>query len=99
MKASLYHFLVAAHRLERAGGREIADRWKRAELGDEARERLPLAVVQSAARHGEIGRRQHAVGNRFAVTEAPVLRDRLERVTDRVTEVEHPAQPRFALVG
>ena len=32
MKASLYHFLVAAHRLERAGGREIADRWKRAEL-------------------------------------------------------------------
>ena len=88
-----------AHRLEHPGGGEVADGWKRTQLGDEARKRLPIAVVQGAACHGEIGRRQHAVGNRLAVTETPVLRDRLERVADRVTEVEHPAQSRLALVG
>ena len=47
----------------------------------------------------ELGGDEHAVGDRFAVAEAPVLRDRLERVAGGVAEVQDAARPGFALVG
>ncbi len=42
---------------------------------------------------------EHPVGDRFAVPEAPVLRDRLERVAGGVAEVQDAPRARFAFVG
>ena len=58
-----------------------------------------IAVRERAARDAELGGDEHAVGDRLAVTVAPVLRHRLEGVPGRVAEVQDPAQPGFALVG
>ena len=63
-----------------------------------SRQRLTLALGQRPARDRQVGGGQHAVGDRFAVPEAPVLRHRLERVADGVAVVEDAAQPAFALV-
>ena len=56
------------------------------------------AVGIDAARDGELGGHQHPVADRLAVAEAPVLRDRLERVAGGVAEVQRAPQARFALV-
>ena len=61
-------------------------------------ERVAVGLGHHAARDGNLGGDEHAVGDRFAVAEALVFRDRLERMTGGVAEVQHAPRARLALV-
>ena len=61
-------------------------------------ERVAIGGRHDAARDGDFCGGQHAVGDRFAVAEALVFGDRLERVAGRVAEIQHAPWARLALV-
>ena len=58
-----------------------------------------LDLLAQLGRLGEAQRRQQAEADRLAVAVALVAARRLDRVADRVAEVEHGAQAAVALVG
>ena len=62
------------------------------------RERPAIGVGHGAARDGNLGGDEHAVGDGLAMSEPLVFRDGLEGVAGRMAEVQHPARARFALV-
>ena len=95
--ATIFLSCRIASRISAVG--QVGDRRQRAEAGDEIGERLAIPLGERAARHGELGGDEHAVGDRFAVTEPPVLGHRLEGVAGGVAEVQDAAQARFLLVG
>ena len=98
MQPSCDDLLVVLHRVEHLFQRDVADRRQRTEARHQVGERLAVRLLHGAARHGQFGRDEHAVADRFAVSEPTVLGNRLERVSGGVAEVEDAAQARFLLV-
>ena len=81
-------------------GGEIGDRRAAAPSATiSARERVAIRPrTARRARRPSAAAASMPVGDRLAVAEAPVLRDRLERVADRVAEIERRRRPGLALV-
>ena len=72
------------------GSRRTGRSWRR---------RIASTSLAQRRRVGEAQRRQQAEADRLAVAVALVAARRLDRVADRVAEVEHGAQAVVALVG
>src|SRR5688572_9450351 len=84
---SRLHFLVEVHRLKHLADVERHPARRQARGGDEFDNSRDRGFVQHAELHRRTGSRDHAKGNALAVRVAE-LRDRLDRVTKRVTEIE-----------
>ena len=92
------HLLVAARGLHYVRGGEVAHGGQRAEAGDQRGQRSAIRVVEDTAPDGDVGHGQHPVAHRFAVTEAAVLRHRLDRVPGGVAEIQQAPQAALPLV-
>ena len=92
VQPSVDDLLVPAAGLEDVVDRQVSNRWQRTKLRNQLHQRLTLAFGKRAAGDGQVRGRHHPVGDRFTVTEATVLRHRLERVADGVAEVQRTAR-------
>ena len=84
----------ARSRRRTASGRRPSSCVGRPARGEQRRDLVAQRVLA-----GQPQRREQAERDRLAVAVARVAGDRLDRVADRVAEVEHLAQPAVALVG
>ena len=83
---------------QRIGDPQVADRWPPAESIDGGVRPIGLITRHRSALGREPEGGQHAVRDSFAVAEASIASHRLERMTDRVAEVQRAPRPGFALV-
>ena len=65
---------------------------QRPHLREEGRQRVAVGGGHRAPCDRQVGGGQHSVAHGFAVAEAAVLRHRLERVAERMPEVERAAR-------
>ena len=80
--------------------RQVGDRRQRTEPADQPRRRAARPPRRcTPRRHAEGQRRQHAVADRLPVPETPVARDRLQRMADRVAEIQDAPEAGLVLVG
>ena len=90
--------LVPGERLEHLRRREVGDPRPRPDVVHGRGDRVEGRLRQQAAPARDEGRADRPPAHGLAVREAAVARHRLERVADRVAEVQHAAQPALALV-
>jgi len=98
VQATVNDLLVSTDRFDCFGNRQISDRWQRAKLGDQLCERRSLALGHRASNDGKIGGGKHAQGDRFTMSEPPVLCNSFERVAYCVSEIENSSKSALALV-
>ena len=91
-------FLSWASAASERRGPEVGKAGARPEPVDRGRDRVLGLSRQQAPLAGDPGRGQEAPAHGFAVREAPVARDRLERVAQGVPEVQDLPLAAFALV-
>ena len=92
------HLLVPADGGADPGRRQVVHRRQGAERGDEAGERGGGVAREQAARGGDVGRRKHPAGDRFAVPEPAVPARGFDGVPYRMPEVERAPEAPLALV-
>ena len=87
-------FLSRASAARMCRGIEIRHGGARADVVDRGGDLVPLRLVEHPAAVRDPGGPDQTPADGLAVGEAPVVRDGLERVADRVAEVEHAPQAR-----
>ena len=99
MQPARDHLLVVLHRLDDLAPGHVGHRRQRSKARDEIGQRLAVSIGKRPPRSRQRRHDEHAVGNRFAVSVPAILRHGFQRVSCRVTEVQHSPRARFSFVG
>ena len=98
MQFSSEDLLVSPHCVHDRSGREVTDGWQRAELSDDAGDRISVGFVKGTSGKSDVCHGEHAVRHGLSVPESSVAGHSLYRVSYGVSEVQRSAQTTLALV-